>query len=127
MRQLFLIVCLLFSCSAAVATAAPGKQSTMQAEVKHLLTFVDLSNCQFNRNDTWHDGKEARAHLESKYTYLVKRNATGSAEDFIINAATKSSLSGREYQIRCPDGKTLPTARWLSDELLRCRRDMPKK
>ena len=67
-------------------------------------------------------GKEARAHLETKYDYFVKRNAISSAEDFITKAATKSSLSGREYHIRCPNGKALTSAHWLSAELQRYRR-----
>ncbi|MCY7388332.1 MAG: DUF5329 domain-containing protein [Burkholderiales bacterium] len=124
LQKPLLFVCLLLSCGVALAMPAPGNQSAMLAEVKYLLTFVEASDCQFNRNDIWHDGKEARAHLETKYEYLVKRNAINSAEDFIAKAATKSSLSGREYEIRCPNGKALTSARWLSDELLRYRRAM---
>ena len=121
-QKLNLFACLLLSYSVVFATPAPGKKSAMLAEVKHLLTFAEASDCQFNRNDTWHDGKEARAHLETKYDYFVKRNAISSAEDFITKVATKSSLSGREYHIRCPNGKALTSAHWLSAELQRYRR-----
>jgi len=123
-RRLFLLAGLLFSYSAALATPMRGKQLAMQADVKHLLTFVEVSDCQFNRNDIWDEGKDGRAHLETKYEYLVKRNAISSAEDFIAQAATKSSVRGRDYQIRCPNGKALTSARWLSDEPLRYRRAM---
>ena len=123
-RMLFIFFCLLLSCGVVLATPAPGEKSAMLAEVKHLLTFVAASDCQFNRNGVWHDGKEARAHLETKFDYLAKRNEITNAEDFIAKAATKSSLSGREYQFRCQDAKTLTSARWLSDELLRYRRAM---
>ena len=105
----------------AAATAAPPSPET-QVEVMHLLKFVQESDCQFNRNGTWNDGKAAREHLEMKYAYLARRGAVEKAEDFIENGASQSSFSGEPYQIRCADGKTLPSSRWLGEELRRFRR-----
>ena len=102
------------------APAVPPPPET-QTEVMHLLKFVQESDCQFNRNNTWHAGKDARLHLEMKYEYLAKRGVVEKAEDFIEKGASESSLSGKPYQIRCVDGKTLPSAQWLSEELRRYR------
>ena len=105
-----------------MAIAAPATPSQTQTEITHLLEFVQQSDCQFNRNDTWYNSKEARHHLEKKYRYLVKRGLFGKAEDFIAGAASQSSISGRPYQIRCKDGKNISSNRWLSEELQRYRK-----
>jgi len=59
------------------------------------------SGCEFQRNGEWHPGPEARKHLERKYAYLLKKDLVHSSEDFIERAATRSSLSGQPYQVRC--------------------------
>lgn len=116
---LFLIPTFLLALAFPVIAAPPPTET--QTEVMHLLKFVQESDCQFNRNNTWHVGKDARLHLEMKYEYLAKRGAVEKAEDFIEKGASESSLSGKPYQIRCVDGKTLPSAQWLSEELRRYR------
>jgi hypothetical protein len=127
MKKLFLFATFL-SLLAGAVLAAPTPQPPPQTEteVAHLLDFVRDSACQFNRNDTWHDGKAARQHLEMKYDALASQGMIGKAEDFIDKAASKSSLSGQKYQIRCQDGKSIPSAQWLSDELKRYRQDKIK-
>lgn len=123
-KKRFFLPLVLFLLSGGVFAAAPPEA---QLEVMSLLKFVQESSCDFNRNNTWHDGKDARAHLEMKYDSLVRSNVIGKAEDFIEKAASKSSLSGQDYQIRCPDGKTIPSAQWLSAELRRFRGGSVKK
>ena len=105
------------------AYAAPPPRPQTETEVTYLLEFVQASACQFNRNDTWYNGKDARLHLEMKYDSLVSKGSITKAEDFIDKAASKSSLSGRNYQIRCQDGKTISSAPWFTDELKRYRKD----
>lgn len=122
LKRLFMIATVLSSLSGA-ACAAPLPQPQTETEVTHLLEFVQASPCQFNRNDTWYSGKDARLHLEMKYDSLASRGSISKAEDFIDKAASKSSLSGRNYQIRCQDGKTISSAQWLSEELRRYRID----
>ncbi|BBN55541.1 hypothetical protein TRE132_36660 [Pseudomonas chlororaphis subsp. aurantiaca] len=43
-----------------------------------------------------------------------------SAEDFIELAATKSSMSGKAYEVHCPTGSQ-PASSWLKTELQRQR------
>ena len=100
------------------ASAAPAKT---QREVTHLLAYLESSGCDFQRNGSWHKAKQARAHLEKKYHYLDKRALIGSAEDFISRAASASSMSGEKYLVRCPGGKAVTSASWLSLELQRYR------
>lgn len=90
------------------------------AEIRGLLEFVENSDCTFIRNGAAYAGPRARAHLERKLNYLESKNKVKSAEDFIDLAATKSSMSGRAYEVRCSDG-TEPAGIWLHRELQRQR------
>lgn len=89
-------------------------------EIRGLLEFVENSDCTFIRNGTEYAGPRARAHLEQKLNYLESKNRVKSAEDFIDLAATKSSMSGRAYEVRCSQG-TQPAGIWLHRELQRQR------
>ncbi|MNE90632.1 hypothetical protein D3C80_1881710 [compost metagenome] len=89
-------------------------------EIRGLLEFVEKSDCRFIRNGADYSGPRARAHLEQKLNYLESKNMVKSAEDFIDLAATKSSMSGRAYEVRCSEG-TQPAGIWLHRELQRQR------
>jgi hypothetical protein len=107
----------------AISGVAGGSMpsANTQAEITHLLSYLETSRCEFYRNGAWHDSKAARAHLEKKKNYLVNRNLIGSAEDFIEEAATASSVSGEKYQVRCRPNPSAPTGEWLRAELERFR------
>jgi hypothetical protein len=106
------------------ALAAPAPRA--QAEIAHLLDYVASPGCQFNRNGNWHEGPEARSHLRKKYDYLLKRNLVTTAESFIERAASESSMSGKDYLVRCGGGKPVASARYLQEELARFRARAPK-
>ena len=112
-RTALMAVLLLIVAAAAAATPDPAAQ----AEIAHLLSYLETSGCAFYRNGTWHDAKEARAHLEKKRNYLVNRSLIGSTEDFIAKAATASSVSGEKYLVRCTPDQPVPSGAWLRAEL----------
>jgi len=90
----------------------------MEQEIDHLLHFIEESGCVFIRNSKEYNATEARDHIENKYEYIkwwVKKT-----EDFIKYAATKSSMTGKPYLIRC-DGRARASAEWLQEELNRIR------
>lgn len=91
------------------------------AEIAALLDFVAASGCEMLRNGTAHRAPEARGHLERKLAVLRERDPIASAEDFIELAASRSSLSGRAYLVRCDGSPEQPSQRWLSSELVRLR------
>ena len=105
---------------APVARAEPP--TNVQIEVNFLLGYVDGSACEFYRNGTWHDPKKAQAHLRDKYKYLSARNKIITTEDFIDKAATKSSFTGRPYEVRCGNGVIVSSNQWLRSELARFRK-----
>ena len=88
------------------------------AEIQHLLQYLENPACEFERNGTVYDSREARAHIERKYNSV--RSHVDETEDFIKYAATKSSMSGRKYHVTC-DGKKQTSAEWLHNELSRYR------
>jgi hypothetical protein len=89
----------------------------VRSEIEGLLTTLGTSQCQFYRNGSWHDGLAAESHLRMKYEYLAQRGALPSAEKFIDDAATKSSLSGEPYAVKCAGEAPLPSAVWLKARL----------
>ena len=99
------------------ANPSPG----VQQEVDHLLAYVENSGCEFYRNGTWSDAKAAHAHIQTKFDYLVGRDKIVTAQDFIANAASESSLSGIPYQVRCGLKPPVLSRLWLSEELARFR------
>jgi 2,4-dienoyl-CoA reductase-like NADH-dependent reductase (Old Yellow Enzyme family) len=92
-----------------------------QTEINYLLGFIERSGCTFYRNGSWYDASQAQAHLRSKYEALAGMGRIVTAEDFIEQAATKSSLSGEAYAIRCNSGPAVTTDHWLRDALARYR------
>ncbi len=84
------------------------------AEIQHLLEFIGGTDCTFIRNGKEYDGLQARDHISGKYDHVKRWIKT--TEDFIFKIASRSSLSGKHYLIRC-QGKKQDCERWLLDEL----------
>jgi hypothetical protein len=89
-------------------------EGPVQAEIDHLLDFVRNSKCVFIRNGLAYDSREAEIHIKRKYKHF--RHDITSAEDFIDLTATRSTLSGQVYTIRCGDLE-IPSSTWLLTEL----------
>jgi hypothetical protein len=101
--------------AAFVASAAPPVKA--QREIDALIAELGTSRCEFERNGSWHDAKAARTHLQKKYDYLRKRNMADTAELFIERGASKSSMRGNAYRVRCPGKAAEPSERWFRQRL----------
>ena len=101
-------------CTAATAapTAAP-----VRAEVDALLGKLQHSGCQFNRNGSWYSGAEAKSHLLRKLEYFEDKGTVKNTEQFIELAASKSSSSGKPYQVKCGNAAAVSSQQWLTTEL----------
>lgn len=108
-----LLAACLFASQACAAALAPAAR----VEIDSLLSRLAVSGCRFKRNGTWHMAAEARAHLVRKLEYLVDRGAVASAEQFIERAATRSSMSGQAYLVKCGASPTVLSSKWLYSEL----------
>ena len=113
MRPLLLTVLL-----CAALTSSTYAQTDAEAEITALIEAVRESGCEFNRNGSLHSAEAAAEHLELKYS-RGKRYAD-SAEAFIERLASKSSWSGKPYEMIC-DGETQPAGDWLTATLVALR------
>ena len=119
MQRLFLRYHIAFLLIAATVLVPIESQADTEIEIKHILEYIENSKCSFIRNGKEYNTKEALVHILNKYVYT--KRWIKSAEDFIKYTATKSSMSGRPYTVRC-DGRENLCAEWLSEELSRFRK-----
>ena len=108
-----------------LAMAMPVPAATPPAamrEIEGLITALGASGCDFQRNGSWYPSKKAEQHLRRKYDYLRERDKVATAEQFIAIAATRSSMSGRAYSVRCPGMPVVDSAAWLQARLREIRR-----
>lgn len=116
-RLLWVAIALTWTFPAQAADPPP----VVRDEIQHLLAHLEGSGCQFFRNGAWHDAAAAKDHLNRKYNYLLKKDLVRTTEDFVRLGATKSSASGKPYQVRCNGTSPVPSALWLGEELSRYR------
>lgn len=118
-RRLLLAAALAFH--VAVSAAAP-LATPAWAEIDALLTRLEASGCEFDRNGSWYSGARARAHLLRKFEYLKGKVPILSAERFIELAASASSSTGKPYRVRCGNGSPVESRLWLIGQLGDIRR-----
>jgi hypothetical protein len=95
---------------------------SLEKTINHLLKYVEESRCTFVRNDEEHNSKSAAEHMRNKYDYFKDRINT--PEEFIELCASKSTLSGKLYLVRCVGKSQIPSADWLAEELNKYRSEI---
>jgi len=103
------------------AGAGAVEPLTVSMEIEELLQDLGNSGCEFYRNGEWFDARRAEAHLRNKLQLMRAGGRVRSTEDFIDQLATRSSLSGREYQVRCAGAAPQSSNKWLKSRLTRRR------
>jgi hypothetical protein len=119
----FPLVALALAFAPGIAGAAPSADA--RREITQLIGSLDGSQCQFQRNGSWYGPADARAHLQRKYDYLLKKDMVDTAEQFIERAASQSSMSGKAYRIRCPGQPEQTSAAWFGARLQSLRQRTP--
>ena len=89
----------------------------VQQEISYLIADVAASGCEFYRNGKWYDAVQAAAHLREKYGNPFISAHLSSAEEFIDRVATRSTLSGVDYAIRCQNSAVVPSSNWFLSRL----------
>jgi len=112
-RFLFFLLTGFFAAAGSAAPLSPAAR----AEIDGLMSRLEVSGCEFNRNGTWHTAADAKSHLLRKLKYLEDRGAVQTAEQFIELAASSSSTSGQSYLVRCGSGAPVPSSAWLTSQL----------
>src|SRR4030095_10306532 len=79
-------------------TAAAAPDPVEARKIEHLIAAVaQLGNAKFIRNGAAHDAGKAAEHLRLKLREAGERVVT--AEDFILLCGSRSSVSGKPYEI----------------------------
>lgn len=116
----FLIAALVLTASS--CSIAGELSSEANKEIAALFSVLESSGCRFQRNGSWHDAKQAAEHLRMKYDYLLDKNLLSTAESFIERAASKSSMSGKPYLVKCGNAAPIESKSWFMAELARLRK-----
>ena len=111
MIRTLLFICLL-SLSLGVRADVPAEQV---AEVEHLISYLQESDCRMVRNGKSYSGQDGANHVRRKYGHF--RGRISRTEDFITYSATKSTMSGKYYEVECPGEQPIRSRDWLLNEL----------
>ncbi|MEP7294793.1 MAG: DUF5329 family protein [Burkholderiales bacterium] len=115
-RRSFLAVAVAISMLAVAAHAAPPPHE--QGRIERLIRFVETQkNMKFIRNGSEYSCADAGKFLRGKLESMGAEVTT--AREFIERIATKSSMSGQPYHVKFADGKLIPAAQFLAEELKR--------
>ena len=121
MRNLFAMMSMLLAFAMPAAADPLPAADQADREIGALIDGLRNSPCRFQRNGRWYDGERAAAHLRRKYDYARDRGRTGSAEDFIERAASRSSFTGRPYRVQCGDDAAVDSGDWFRARLAALR------
>ena len=122
--RLFFAV-LLVQCLCWTQAQADELPAREQKRVDYLLASIrSLPGAVFIRNGTEHSAVEAADHLamklrRAKTSWFAPAAETWSAEMFIEKIASRSSFSGKPYQIRFANGSVEDAGDWLLQQLER--------
>lgn len=105
-------------CSQTLASSTPPM---VHGEIVALLDALKVSGCKFERNGQWYSSAEARDHIFKKLEYLEGKGSIESSESFIELAASKSSVSGKPYHVKCGSAEATESQQWLRAQLLSLR------
>jgi hypothetical protein len=97
------------------SVALSAQENIEKKKIEFLISSVEnLKGAKFIRNGSEYDGKQAAEHLRMK---LQNALVVETADDFIRLCASKSSVSGKPYMIRLPDGKTIKSEEYFRKKL----------
>ena len=103
------------------STVSLADVSESQAlEIDFLISYLQNSNCQMIRNGKSYSGKDGARHVRRKYDHFSDK--ISSTEEFIDYSATKSTISGRLYEVQCPGEEPVPSSAWLLEGLAAYRK-----
>ena len=110
------IVALLLLLAAALPAFGQGVPATETQRIEQLIRSVEqLSDARFIRNGSAHDAAAAGQHLRRKWREAGSRVKT--AQQFIELCASRSSVTGRPYEIRFANGSTQTSESFLRARL----------
>ena len=127
LSAILVVACLAVGCGGgesekAAGSVGPGAgaSSSEKQKIAALLDAIEKSNITFIRNDQEYPASAARQFMEAKIKRAGSQIKT--AGDFIGLVATRSTTTGKPYQVRFADGRTTESACWLRARLAEIER-----
>ncbi len=115
MRRRRCLAALLAACSPWVqALPTPTEQQRIDRLIDAVGQHKDI---RFVRNGREYTGAQAADFLRGKLKWRMEKVHT--VQDFIDEIGTRSTTSGETYLVRHADGRTVPSAEFLRQELRR--------
>ncbi len=112
-RRIFLVIAgLWMAIGLTISTpvyATPNGEDT--ETIEYLIDYVSQSDMIFVRNFSKHKPNSAAKHIRKKYDYFL--DDISSPEEFIELCASKSLVTGSEYNVVDPAGKKIKSRDWL--------------
>jgi len=106
----------IFALALFIGTAAAAPSPVEARKIERLIAAVEqLGNAKFIRNGAAYDASKAADHLRLKLREAGDRVA--SAEDFIHLCGSRSSVSGKPYEIVFDDGRRITSEAFLRAKL----------
>ncbi|MFO1473205.1 MAG: DUF5329 family protein [Lysobacterales bacterium] len=97
---------------------------TASGEIDQLFKALEVPVASSTRNGSWYDAQKASEHLHRKYDYLLKKGLVTSTESFIDLGASRSSMSGKPYPVRCGKSPPVESRSWFMARLSQIRRGL---
>ena len=109
------IALLLAGCCSSVRAEPPAAE---MARINRLIdALAQRGDLKFIRNGKEYTAAQAADFLRGKLKWRIEK--VSSTQDFIVEVGTRSTTSGEAYLVRLGDGRTLPSAQFLTQELRR--------
>jgi hypothetical protein len=99
----------------ALEARGASRPAAEQVKIDWLMAEIGNSKATFIRNGQEYDASKAVTHLKTKLLFAGRRVQT--ARQFIAGVASRSSESGKPYEIRLPDGRQATMEVWLLERL----------
>jgi hypothetical protein len=97
-------------------SAIAGRPDAEQKKIDYLITSIEtLEGATFIRNGSAYDAPKAADHMRLKLRYAGDKIQT--ADEFIDELGTKSSMSGVKYLIKLKDGRVVESAQFFHEKL----------
>lgn len=113
MKNLLIIILSVFSIL--VSSPVVAEKLDEKGKIEYLLKAIGGSGLVFIRNGEEHLASEAEEHLRMKLKKAGDKIKT--ADDFINNIASKSSMTMKPYYIKLKDGTLVEAEKWLHNKL----------
>ena len=89
-----------------------------RARIDRLIRAVgQRKDAKFIRNGKEYTCAQAAEFLQGKLTWRIEKVST--VQDFIDQVGSRSATSGEVYRVRLADGRIIPSAEFLRQELAR--------